>query len=108
MGRIGLHEFAGPEVELPGGHVYTVTPATRAVTAKAKVLEVRIEALGPDPDTEEIVAIYCETLDLRLASVAKGQPRASTVIKKLWESEKITLQQLVRLLVDIGDTDRPI
>jgi hypothetical protein len=106
MARITLADLASEEVELPGGHVYTVQPATRAVVAKAEEIEKRLQDVA-DEDLDAIVGIYGELLDLRLAGVEKGQPRASTVTGRLWQGDKVTLPQLQHLLQSISQTDRP-
>lgn len=103
MSRIGLHTFDTPEVEL-GGHVYTITPATRSVTTKAKALEERVET----EDADQLIAAYGELLDLRLAGDVKGQPKASTTLRRMWEANDVSLPQVMRLLADISATDRPI
>ena len=103
MPRIGLHQFDTPEVELDG-HVYEIVPATRSVTSKADQLEGRVD----DASGDELVTVFGELLDLRLRGAVKGQPKASTSLRRLWEAEKVSLQQIIRLLADIGQTDRPI
>jgi hypothetical protein len=106
MSRITLADLSAPEVELPGGHVYTVKAATRAVVAKGEEVDKRLEA-APDDDLDGIVEIYGEMLNLRLESQEAGQPRPGTVISKLWKSDKVTLPQLQSLLRSIAETDRP-
>jgi hypothetical protein len=107
MARIGLQALSAPEVELPGEHVYTITPATKAVHAKAEQFQAKLTGLGDDPDTNEAVDLYCQLLDVRLVAVEKGQPRASTVMRRLWDADKVTLLQLLQFVEDIGATDRP-
>jgi hypothetical protein len=106
MARLTLADLSSPEVELPGGHVYTVKPATRAVVAKGEEVEKRLEATADD-NLDGIVAVYGEMLDLRLESAETGQPRPSTIVGRLWKGDKVTLPQLQGLLRSIAETDRP-
>jgi hypothetical protein len=45
-------------------------------------------------------------LDVRLTSVDSA-PRPATSLKRLWESDKVTIPQLEHCSTTIAETDRP-
>jgi hypothetical protein len=66
MARTTLSRPRPQEVELPGGHVYTVKPATRSVVAKARSRaprQRRGRARIADDTSTASSAVYCELLD---------------------------------------------
>jgi hypothetical protein len=113
MPRLTLDDLAVHEVELPGGHVYTVNAATRSVVRKTRALDEKLEQLmGGDEDEftdeqlDELVGLYGEILNIRLTGVDTA-PRPATLVKKLWTGDKISIPQLERLITGINETDRP-
>lgn len=112
MPRITLADLQVHEVELPGGHLYTVIPATRSVVRKMSALDTRLEQLLTgdgdltDEQLDQLVDIYADMLNLRLESL-DGAPRPATVVKRLWKGDQVSVPQLEQLLAGVAGTDRP-
>jgi hypothetical protein len=107
MARITLADLAAPEVELPGGHVYhRAARHARGHQEGDRVLRAaRARRRQRHRADRRRSTASCSTSGC--TPLEKGQQRASTVMKRLWDSDKITVPQLLRLIDDIGASDRP-
>lgn len=90
------------EVDL-WGTLYTLAPATRSVLKKVEPLEAELEGVE---DGDELVALFAKLFDLRLTAV-NGGGKASTHIKKKWNADELTLQELASFAEALAETDRP-
>lgn len=104
MARVSIGQpTATYEVDL-WGTIYTAKPATRSVAKKGQALIERIEKAT---ETDEAAAVYGDALDLRLEPANGKRVKASTIVKRKWEADEVTLDQLAGLLEGIAEADRP-
>lgn len=91
------------EVDL-WGTLYEAKPATRTVAIRGKEL---VEQLTETEDQDEAVKLYGQILDLRLSPANGKRTKASAVIDRQWQGDKVTISQLDQLIEDLAEADRP-
>jgi hypothetical protein len=103
MSKITLGGVPTVEVEL-FDVLYALVPATRSIIEKAKPIDAAIEAAE---DPEAYVEAVLKGIDLRTRPVVHGSSKASTVLRKAWREDKLTIPQLDALLEDFAAHSRP-
>ena len=107
MSRISIEgSYQVIEVDL-WGHTYETKEATRSVHRRVRELEAKVD--GTENEDEQI-ACLAEMFDLKLVPVAhkddgKRPVKASTLVKKKWQSDELSLTKILRFFYEIGDAE---
>lgn len=105
MGKLTIRDLASVEVDL-WGKTFNTVPATRSVEKKIAELEGQLSQLNDD-QSDEIVALTAQVIDLRLKPAGQARKRAGELVVEKWNSDELTLSQLLDFVNALGDADRP-
>lgn len=109
MPRIGLRRSEPFDIDLwdgQGGGLYVCAPATKSVNDKGTPLLAEFNTAVAADEHDQAVEIMGQILDLRLSPVA-GKTKASTLVKRQWDADKVTVDELIALFEDIQEASRP-
>lgn len=98
-------DLATADVDLWGKHFVTV-PAVRSVYKRIQELEVKFNDLDDDQPDEQ-VEVMAEILDARLKPAGQGKQAAGEIIKEKWNSDQLTIGQLLDFADMVADADHP-
>lgn len=98
--------YAAIEVDL-WGHMYETKEATRSVHRQVRELEQKADASN---DEDEAMECLAEMFDVKLVPVShkddgKRPVKASTVVKKKWKDDELSLAKILRFFHEIGDAE---
>jgi hypothetical protein len=100
-----IRDLASVDVDLWGKKFETVPP-TRSVLQQIAALEGKLREI-PDDQTDDLVELLAQIIDLRLKPAGQGRKTASACILEKWNADELTVGQLIDFSEAVGDADRP-
>jgi uncharacterized protein YdgA (DUF945 family) len=99
---VRIRAFKPAEIEL-GEHIFkTVAP----VRSRQIEISQKLEAADQIDDDDQAFELMCEVVCARLEPLGhKKQPL--TILKELWKTDQISVQQLQFLMEDIAEAENP-
>lgn len=107
MKQIALHQAGETDVALQGPdekeYLYKARPMTKTLSEKLAEDQKDIVAAMVDDEAtiDDVVKAEAKQLDTILHSPKRGVPKPSTLIAQLWDAEKITRQDVPRIVQEV-------
>lgn len=89
--------FVPLEIDLWGEEFHTID-VPRSGAKKADALQAKLEEIDDDDKAVEVIA---QLLDLKLAPAGPKKTKPSTLIKKKWAADELTMRGLLSFLAEI-------
>lgn len=95
------------EVDL-WGQIFETTDPVRSVVTKITGLEKQFEEAEAEGEPDAAVELMGALLDLRLASTNGKKTKPSTLLKREWEADKVSLQRLNAFFYELFEAQSPL
>jgi hypothetical protein len=105
MAKLTIRDLASVDVEM-WDKTFETIPATRSVERNVAALERQLTEL-PDDDTDKMVELTAQVIDLRLKPKGNARKKAGELVIEKWQADELTLDALLQFVNDLGAADRP-
>lgn len=107
MARISIAaSFEPVEVDL-WDHLFHTKPITKSVARSTDELGDKINEAEAAGDADKIVALLGEVFDALLQAADAKRTKPSALISKKWDSDELSLPQLIEFSEELTTSQRP-